>query len=159
MAVKIDFNNPNILRGHLEQALPQYGLHEEGILVGAKGGLACSLFRRPYDIIRDFKGISSFSNMSALRAYFDAVQGFVQFGSEHAKKFGFGLVTADTSDRIITNGLDFGSNAYYAGIGDENIENAERLERFLEMVKEGHPEIERRCDKVEIMGSSFRLRD
>ncbi len=40
------------------------------------------------------------------------------------------------------------SNIYYAGIGSANIENIERLARFLEMVKEGHPEIQRKYAKV-----------
>ena len=151
MALKIDFNNPQILAGHLEQALPQYGLQEvKGILIGKEGGLAYSLFKdsyNSYNIVREF-GATSLNEMSVVRAYFDAVQRYVQQGSEHAKKFGFDLVEADTSKTTVTNGLDLGSYIYYAGIGSATIENVERFKRFLEMVKEGHPEIERQYAKV-----------
>lgn len=39
MTLKIDLNNPQILRGYLDQALPQMGITEEAsrIVIGSTG--------------------------------------------------------------------------------------------------------------------------
>ena len=78
MVLKIDFNNPQILHGHLEQALPQCELSKvEGIFVGRRGGLVYELFTQPRLMATGVRA-NSMNDMAVIRTYWDAVQRYIQ---------------------------------------------------------------------------------
>ena len=115
MQLEIDFNNPRILKGYLEQALPQYGLEEVGVTVGRNGGLAYLLFKNDdwQRLPRELK-VNTMNQIDAFRGYFDAVQSYVTAASVHAERFGFALVTVD-GFQVLSPGLGRDSSVYQSG--------------------------------------------
>ncbi|MBS3168884.1 hypothetical protein J4210_00210 [Candidatus Woesearchaeota archaeon] len=134
MQLEIDFNNPRILKGYLEQALPQYGLEEVGVTVGRNGGLAYLLFKNDdwQRLPRELK-VNTMNQIDAFRGYFDAVQSYVTAASVHAERFGFALVTVD-GFQVLSPGLGRDSSVYQSGIGTVSIGSVDRFEDFLRMV-------------------------
>ncbi len=134
--MEINFNNPLILGGYLEQAKPQYGLENvDGIVVGKVGGLAYHLFTDcGKELSREFQ-IKSHDSIKNGRKYFDELEAFLDRNEERAIAYGFQLVTIRPSDNSIFIGPKSLPYIYYTGIGDTNIESIEKFEKFLEMVK------------------------
>jgi len=141
--MEVNFNNPNIIKGYLEQARPQFDLEEaKWFVIGKEGGIGYSLFERDYyELPRNFeaKSIDSMKNVSA---YFNAVQSFVDQWEKVAEGRGFKLVQIDPRSHKVSNGLESESFIYSAGIGDATIESASKFEEFLQMVKDGHSAIQ-----------------
>ena len=148
MDLKINFNNPHILRGHLEQAIPQilkeYKLEEMKALieVGRKGGLAYRLFDE--DISQqptDLKDISIMPTINAVMDYFGAVKMYIMEAERLAHEHGdFNPVSFDPKTEELTLRCER-PNVYHAGVGSTKIESLGGLQDFLEMVKEVHPRL------------------
>lgn len=155
MELKIDFNNPRILQGYVEQALSQIGLEESAgrIRAGSKGGLAYTLFQDKYRGFPLQFRISSASEMAIVQDYFNAVQAYVTNAGKHAEQHGFGLVIEN--EKVITNGISLDDFIYNAGLGSSTIESAERFQAFLDMIKSGKKELNKQYEGLVEKVKSF----
>jgi len=137
-ALEINFNNPHILRGHLEQVLPQMGLEGVEIIVGVQGGLAYPLFEDDYSRnIPRAPHPNKLSEMKLWKTYFDAVDTYVTRSRELAESFNFRLLSFDSNQTALSINPTQDEIIYQLGIGDVSIESAKRLESFLQMVQKG----------------------
>lgn len=154
MGLKINFNNPRILQGHLEQALPQTSLQEstKRFVVGSSGGLAYKLFENIYHGLPLQFRISSVSEMAAVQDYFNAVHGYVRDAGEHAGRHGFKLVLFDEKE-VSDYGLD--DFIYSTGLGSTDIESAERFQAFLEMIKSGKSKLDKQYEGIVEKAKTF----
>lgn len=148
MELQIDFNNPRILQGYKEQALPQAGLEESAgrFVVGSEGGLAYTLFQEKLGFPMRFR-VSSASEMAVVQDYFNSVQAYVTNAGKHAEQQGFGLVRVGDKN-VISDGCGLDDFIYEAGLGSANIESAERFQTFLEMIKSGKGELDKQYERI-----------
>lgn len=154
MDLKIDFNNPNLLRGYLEEALPQLGLEDaledvkKRIIVGKNGGLAHCLFSASELNLPREPRMSSLSEIRALTTCFGAIEDYLGAARDYAQEFDFQLVVNCRDKGIIP--VREGANFYFstAGIGDESIKSLEEFERFLQMVIECREDLIQRYNAV-----------
>jgi len=147
--MEYDFNHPSILKGYLEQAKPQYGLEDvKGIVVGKSGGLAYHLFAdEGGGLPREFQ-ITSFDSMNKVKKYFNEFEEFLYKNEKRALATGFLLVSINPNDNRIFNGRISPLDIYCAGIGDDTIENVQKFEKFLYMVKTNYQSIQEECKKL-----------
>ncbi len=162
MTPQINFNHPSILRGNLEQLIPQMDLQDLSprIHVGISGGVGYALFGNKFM----YKNLgNTFSDSTTLRTFFDAVDVYVDVAKKYAAKFDFRLLASNKSgafeemtpdSEIFTQ--EYNSHSRYGlVIGDQNIESVERLVRFLEMIKEGKPILDPQYETVKTAGKSY----
>jgi len=148
MALKIDFNNPEMLQVHLAQALSQHGFEgvRNRILIGDSGGLAYMLVPRPTSArlidIRKHLETTPADNVSFAN-YVNAARDYVRFSENHAQQHEFKLLKYGESEEVTLDNIPF---SY--GIGDNSIESLEKFKRFLEMIKQGRVELDRQYETV-----------
>ena len=153
MELEIDFNNPNILKGYLEESRAQMGLNGKRVFVGKEGGLAHSLFSNDWHRLRE-PNMNTLNQMNALKAYLGAVEDYVNVASEYAIGRGFKPVTYNT-DGVISLNPTLDSHVYSTGIGDVSIESAERFKECLQMIKEGSENFEQRYAQLVEFGKAL----
>ena len=136
--MKINFNNPHILRGHLEQALPQFEMEEvsQRFVIGREGGIGYRLF--PSSDLPINLRIGTLKEINAAMAYQKAIQHycFLIAGRIAASSKLELLKTEPNPSR--EKGLEqLGDNAYIldAMIGRREIEDATQFELFLHCLK------------------------
>jgi len=162
MNPQIDFNHPAILRGNLEQLIPQLGLKDlsRKIPIGRSGGIGFILFEDKFNVSTLE---NTFDYINTLRTFYDAVDVYLDIAKEHATKFGFRLLASNRSGAFeeitpyseIFPKLYHSRSIYGLVIGDQNIESLEKLVRFLEMVKERSPILDQQYEVVRTVGKSY----
>lgn len=132
MALDLEFNDPLVLKGYLNQAFKQMEIDSEKIVVGDKGGLAYLLFETSKVDFPVSCELGSITDFNTTANYVGEVKSYLNLARAMAKQYDFKevLITED----IITEMHDAVS-FYKMGIGDNSIDNPEKLEKFLEMVK------------------------
>lgn len=137
MDLKIDFNNPHILRGYLEQALPQIAPREfliRQMTIGKEGGLAYRLFNgSEWRNVPEKPRMHTRDEIKLVKNYFGALETYIQTAEEHAKEHDFGLVYVKEDDINPTLGVDY--PLFSVGMGDVSIGSVEKFERFMQMLK------------------------
>ncbi|HEA46209.1 MAG TPA: hypothetical protein ENH99_00310 [Candidatus Pacearchaeota archaeon] len=164
MSLPIDFGDPALLATYVRNRISNLFEKNTAEAVNARcfndgrGGLIYRLFEKTDSEIFSGKfSVNSLDEISSSRAYFDAVQAYVQLAKDHARSFDFGLFLivplvdlgrivggAETATEIlessnITRGpsiceLNEDSNVYEAGIGDVSVDSPEKVEKFLKMI-------------------------
>jgi len=142
MVLDINFNNPHILRGCVDQAVQQKGLEDvsERFLIGSCGGLAYALYGVE---IKD-------KTLPRIVTYGCVVDGLINFGKaieqyeiraeEIAKDSGFkelGIRSDDSFWEEPPREVDL----YSAAIGAVDIVSKERFEDFITMIAAGKDEL------------------
>lgn len=142
-SLDIDFNHPLILRGFINQALPQVGLENfsERIVVGRDGGLAYKLFNQPFSMPNVLQ-IYTKLQMKESIDYFDAIDRYLARADGCASEYGFGLVKFSNKNEII-DGFNSNDTLFDAGIGSARIGSVECFSSFLNMINSGKDDLEK----------------
>lgn len=148
MALTLRFNDSLVLKGYLNQALPQMGIENDPkIVVGDSGGLAYCLFepgRREESLVNLFPtnfNVRTLGSLETVTEYVRQVHRYTKMAAGFAKELDFKQVSVSegefASPKTITTvtEADKDTELYSLGIGDSEIESMEKLERFLAMVK------------------------
>ena len=154
MTLEVDFNDPRILQGYVEQFRQQLGLNEGNrLVVGSQGGLAYALFTGDNsDYPQNFPA-GTFCNLSCIKRYVNSVKDYLDRACSLSENFGFELVREDSERKIVE--FTIGDFVYGAGIGSPTIEGANRLERFVKMIKEGRSELDLMLTDIKIARKAF----
>lgn len=151
MTLKVNFNNPNILRGHLEQTLPALGIgldEERRVFVGKDGGLAYRLFRAGDNYVpRREIALDTKVDMAAIRNYLNCVDVYLHTATEMAEGYGFKPMSYNGMDELCLE-ITANTSVFTSVIGDTEIKSAQRFEKFLRMIKEGTPRLKEMYDNV-----------
>ena len=150
MSLEINFNNPDILKGYVDQALPQreIGNLRPRIIVGKGGGLAYMLFEEDNScsILPQTIPIREFNELAKTKRYINFLEFYINCAKEHADKFKFIMLEKLPYEELKL--MHESSLLYNPCIGDIEIGSVERFEKFIDMVKEGHEELDKIYKKV-----------
>lgn len=161
MALKINFNDPNIIRGYFDQEFPSMGLDEAGrsrFVIGREGGIAYRLFDG--SIVRTYPTeliVRCASDISAGREYSMAVINYLHEARALAGERGFLLVYANN----VCGDLCIGpwtekSYLYLAGIGAISLESADKFEKFVNMIRDGRGKLDVGLQEVKTLADKLR---
>ena len=149
MALEINFNNPHILRGYLDQAITQMGLVDvkDRLVVGSEGGLAFALFGEEFKD-RTVVHIPTYQNVvDHIRALSEAVSVYDDCARTIAESAQFKSVETRADGSLYEEPCRE-SNLYNAGIGAATIASADRFGEFVRMIRDGKEDLGKSYDAV-----------
>ncbi len=161
MGFSINFNDPNILRGYLDQAIGQvFGedakKYNERITVGSEGGLAYAIFSETRNVPTRV-GAGTLNDAEKVISYFDALKDYIRQAEILAESYGFSLVQTGTPgrDRQI---LDYSKFAYlyYIAIGSYNIDSPKKFEDFIAMAQKADDFLNEKYKNLELALSKIK---
>jgi hypothetical protein len=160
LPIKIDFNNPKILEGYLEQTIPQLGLEHliPNLVVGTTGGLAYSLFEKD-NLMKYPKNLRSqtLEDFGFVSQYYSAITDYINFAKEKANEFGFGLVFIG-GDKLISEKLSNQQSIYMSGIGAGKIEQYSHFERFVKLLIDSESSLSELSKKINQLNTLYSVR-
>jgi len=143
--VEIDFNNKNILKGHLDQAILQSDYLkdiENRIVIGSlEGGLGYKIFGYFIDFTRNLPEKFRHDTIELIHRYNDYLKNleeYISCAEVNAKDYNFKLLV-DGGERLIE--ISQNSSIYSLVIGSENIKDFDMFKNFLEMVETCTPNL------------------